>query len=140
MIFWDPISFNQIVFFPKLQLFFLCLRSPAAYIFWFFRSYRWLKCKLAITGGDETLALLERESNKFSNDILGSYYFQSNCFLSQNCNFSFLCLSSPAAYIFWFFRSYKWLKCKLTIDGGDEMFALLGRESNKFSNDILGSY
>jgi mediator of RNA polymerase II transcription subunit 10 len=29
--------------------------------------------KLVINGGDEMLALLERKSNKFSNDILGSY-------------------------------------------------------------------
>jgi hypothetical protein len=28
----------------------------------------------------------------------------------------------------------------LAINRGDEMLALLGRESNKFSNDILGSY
>jgi len=27
---------------------------------------------------------------------------------------------------------------KLTINGGDEMLALLERESNKFNNDILG--
>jgi hypothetical protein len=63
----------KLFFVPKLQRFFLCLSSPAAYIFWFFRSQRWLKCKLAINGGDEMLALLERESNNFSNDILGSY-------------------------------------------------------------------
>jgi mediator of RNA polymerase II transcription subunit 10 len=29
--------------------------------------------KLAINGGDEMLTLLERKSNKFSNDILKSY-------------------------------------------------------------------
>jgi hypothetical protein len=56
-------------FVQKLQLFFLILCSPAAYIFWFFRTYRWLKCKLTINRGDEMLALLERESNQFSNDI-----------------------------------------------------------------------
>jgi hypothetical protein len=72
-IFWDAINFNQIVFCPKTTTFLLCLSSPAAYIFLFFRSQRWLKCKLAINGGDEMLALLERERNKFSNDILGSY-------------------------------------------------------------------
>jgi hypothetical protein len=128
-------------FVPKLQLFFLCLNSPAAYIFWFFRSYRWLKCKLAINGGDEMFALLGREINKLSNDILGSYIFISiKLFFIPKLQLFFFCLRLPAANCFLFSRTKRWLKCMLAINRGDEMLALLGRESNKFSNDILGSY
>jgi hypothetical protein len=42
--------------------------------------------------------------------------------------------------MFWFFRTKRWLKCKLEINRGDEMLALLGRESKKVINDILGCY
>jgi hypothetical protein len=103
MIFCDPIySFQSNCFFvPKLQLFFLCLRSRAAYIFWFFRTLRWLKCKLVINGGDEMLALLGREINKFSNDILGSYIFISiKLFFIPKLQLFFLCLCSPATFFF----------------------------------------
>jgi hypothetical protein len=73
MIFWILLISIKLFFVPKLQLFFLCLRSRAAYMFWFFRTKRWLKCKLEINRGDEMLALLGRESKKVINDILGCY-------------------------------------------------------------------
>jgi hypothetical protein len=96
----------KLFFVPKPQLFFLCLPLPATYCFWFFRTKRWLNCKLAINGGDEMLALLGRETKKFSNDILGSYIFISiKLFFVPKLQLFFLCLPSPAAYIFWIFKT-----------------------------------
>jgi hypothetical protein len=60
---------------------------------------------MAIKGGDEMLALLGREINKFSNDIMGSFIFISiKLFFVPKLQLFFSCLRSPTAYFFLFLK------------------------------------